>query len=74
MPFGVNSEVGRLRQVMVHRPGPRTHPPDPVQRRRAALRRDWVRGHILNEREVGMTASQRAAKWVGSADPALLSG
>src|SRR6478672_9383411 len=21
MPFGVNSEVGRLRQVMVHRPG-----------------------------------------------------
>ena len=33
--------------------------------------KEWVCAHILNEREVGITAAQRAAEWVGSADPAL---
>ena len=110
MPFGVNSEVGRLRQVMVHRPGlehTRLTPSNAaellfddvlwVARAKAehdmfceAMRdrgvevfeaeellaqalaspeaRDWVCGHILNEREVGITAAPRAAEWVGSAD------
>ena len=114
MPFGVNSEVGRLRQVMVHRPGlehTRLTPANAaellfddvlwVARAKAehdmfceAMRdrgvevfeaedllaqalaspeaRDWVCGHILNEREVGITAAQRAAEWVGSADPAVV--
>ena len=99
MPFGVNSEVGRLRQVMVHRPGlehTRLTPSNAaellfddvlwVARAKAehdmfceAMRdrgvevfeaedllaqalaspeaRDWVCGHILNEREVGITAA-----------------
>ena len=112
MPFGVNSEVGRLRQVMVHRPGlehTRLTPSNAsellfddvlwVARAKAehdmfceAMRdrgvevfeaedllaqalaspeaRDWVCEHILNEREVGITAAQRAAEWAGSADPA----
>jgi arginine deiminase len=34
--------------------------------------RDWVCEHILNEREVGITAAQRAAEWIGSADPAVV--
>jgi arginine deiminase len=114
MTFGVNSEVGRLRQVMVHRPGlehTRLTPSNAeellfddvlwVARAKAehdmfceAMRdrgvevfeaedllaqalanpeaRDWVCGHILNEREVGITAAQRAAEWVGSADPAAV--
>ena len=114
MPFGVNSEVGRLRQVMVHRPGlehTRLTPSNAaellfddvlwVARAKAehdmfceAMRdrgvevfeaedllaqalaspeaRDWVCGHILNEREVGITAAQRAAEWAGSADPAVV--
>ena len=114
MPFGVNSEVGRLRQVMVHRPGlehTRLTPSNAeellfddvlwVARAKAehdmfceAMRdrgvevfeaedllaqalaspeaRNWVCGHILNEREVGITAAQRAAEWVGSADPAVV--
>ena len=114
MPFGVNSEVGRLRQVMVHRPGlehARLTPSNAaellfddvlwVARAKAehdmfceAMRgrgvevfeaadllaqalaspeaRDWVCGHILNEREVGITAARRAAEWVGSADPAVV--
>jgi arginine deiminase len=110
MPFGVHSEVGRLRQVMVHRPGlehTRLTPSNAgellfddvlwvakaksehdafceVMRERGvqvyeterllaeALAepgvRDWVSEHILNEREVGITAAQRAREWVGSAD------
>jgi len=32
--------------------------------------REWVCGHILSEREVGLTAAQRARDWAGSADPA----
>jgi arginine deiminase len=32
--------------------------------------RDWVCGHILNERQVGIVAAQRAREWAGSADPA----
>ena len=114
MPFGVNSEVGRLRQVMVHRPGlehSRLTPSNAaellfddvlwVARAKAehdmfceAMRdrgvevfeaeellaqalasaeaREWVCGHILNEREVGITAAARAAEWVGSAEPAVV--
>ena len=34
--------------------------------------REWVCGHILTEREVGITASQRAAEWVEAADAALV--
>ena len=34
--------------------------------------REWVCGHILNEREVGITAAGRAREWAGSAEPALV--
>jgi len=113
MPFGVHSEVGRLRKVMVHRPGlehTRLTPSNAeellfddvlsvarakaehemfceVMRERGvevfeaetllaeALAkpetRDWVCGHILGEREVGITAAQRAYEWVQTADAAL---
>jgi arginine deiminase len=114
MPFGVNSEVGRLRQVMVHRPGlehARLTPSNAeellfddvlwvsqakkehdafceamrdrgVQVHEAetllaeALNspeaRDWVSDNILNEREVGITAAQRAGEWVQQSGPALV--
>jgi len=32
--------------------------------------RDWVSDHILNEREVGVTAARRGREWVTQADPA----
>jgi arginine deiminase len=114
VPFGVQSEVGRLRQVMVHRPGlehTRLTPSNAaellfddvlwvarakqehdafceVMRDRGVAvylaeqllaealgtseAREWVCGHILNEREVGLTAAGRAREWVGSAEPALV--
>ncbi len=114
MPFGVHSEVGTLRKVMVHRPGlehSRLTPSNAgellfddvlwvarakaehdmfaeVMRERGvevfeaekllaeALAgpgaRDWVCGHILSEREVGITAARRAREWAGTADPALV--
>jgi arginine deiminase len=114
MPFSVQSEVGRLRKVMVHRPGlehSRLTPANAeellfddvlwVARAKAehdmfcqAMRdhgvevfeaeellgqalakaeaRDWVCDHILNERQVGIVAAQRAREWAGSADPALV--
>ena len=114
MPFGVHSEVGRLRQVMVHRPGlehSRLTPANAeellfddvlwvsraksehdafceVMRDRGvevfeaehllaeALRvpeaREWVSQHILNEREVGVTAAPRAHEWVETAGPDLV--
>src|SRR5215471_9035919 len=114
MPFGVHSEVGKLRQVMVHRPGlehSRLTPSnaeellfdDVLWVRRAkeehdafceVMRergvevfeaetllaetlakpevKDWVCQHILNEREVGITAAPRAREWVEHADPALI--
>jgi len=34
--------------------------------------RNWVCDHILNEREVGVTAAGRAREWVAAADPALV--
>ena len=34
--------------------------------------RDWVCGHILSEREVGIAAAQRAREWAAAADPALV--
>src|SRR5262249_13771517 len=32
----------------------------------------WVADHILNEREVGVTAADRAREWVDTADAALV--
>jgi arginine deiminase len=114
MPFGVHSEVGKLRQVMVHRPGlehTRLTPSNAeellfddviwVARAKAehdmfveAMRdrgvevflaeqllaealaqeeaREWVCSHILSERQVGITASQRAREWVDGAEPATV--
>ena len=114
MAFGVNSEVGKLRQVMVHRPGlehTRLTPSNAeellfddviwvnraktehdafceVMRERGvevyyaehllaeALAqpeaRDWVSDHILNEREVGIVAADRAREWARAADGALV--
>src|SRR6185437_15716928 len=114
MPFGVPSEVGKLRKVMVHRPGlehARLTPSNAeellfddvlwVERAQEehdkfsqAMRergvevfeieellaqalakseaRDWVSDHILNERQVGVVAADRAREWVGSAEPAVV--
>jgi arginine deiminase len=111
MPFGVHSEVGKLRKVMVHRPGLehlRLTPSNAeellfddvlwVSKAKSehdafceAMRdrgvevfeaetllaealvkpevRDWVGEHILNEREVGVVASQRAREWIETAEP-----
>jgi arginine deiminase len=114
VPLGVHSEVGRLRRVMVHRPGlehTRLTPSNAgellfddviwVARAKAehdmfveAMRgrgvevflaeqllaealaqaeaREWVCGHILSERQVGVMASRRAREWVESAEPATV--
>jgi arginine deiminase len=114
MALGVHSEVGRLRRVMVHRPGlehARLTPSNAaellfddviwvarakqehdrfaeVMRERGvevfeaesllteALDqpgvRDWVSGHILSEREVGIKAADRAGEWARSADAELV--
>jgi len=109
MDFGVYSEVGTLRKVMVHRPGlehTRLTPTNAAEllfddvlwvaqakREHDAFReamrekgvevfeaetllaealesqaaKDWVCDHVLNEREVGIGASDRARQWVGEA-------
>jgi arginine deiminase len=114
MPLGAYSEVGRLRRVMVHRPGlehTRLTPSNAedllfddviwVARAKAehdmfveAMRdrgvevflaeellaealarpeaREWVCGHILSERQVGITASRQAQEWVDTAEPATV--
>jgi arginine deiminase len=114
MPLGAYSEVGRLRRVMVHRPGlehTRLTPSNAedllfddviwVARTKAehdmfveVMRdrgvevfhaeqllaeavakpeaKDWVCGHILNERQVGITASRQAREWVETAEPATV--
>ena len=106
MAFGVQSVVGKLRKVMVHRPGLehlRLTPSNAeellfddvlwVTKAKSehdafceAMRdrgvevfeaetllaetlvkpevRDWVGEHVLNEREVGIVASQRARQWI----------
>ena len=111
MSFGVHSEVGKLRKVMVHRPGlehTRLTPSNAeellfddvlwvtrakaehdmfceVMRERgvevleaerllaeALVKpevKDWVAEHILSERLIGISASQRARDWVETADP-----
>src|SRR6476469_1678861 len=111
MSLGVQSEVGKLRKVMVHRPGLehlRLTPSNAeellfddvlwvskaksehdafceVMRDRgvevfeaetllaeALVKpevKDWIGTHILNDREVGIVASQRAREWVETADP-----
>jgi arginine deiminase len=114
VPFGVHSEVGRLRRVITHRPGlehTRLTPSNAqellfddviwvaraksehdmfreVMRDRGvevflaeqllaeALdqpgARDWVSGHILSERQVGITAARRGREWATSADAVLV--
>jgi len=114
MPLGVHSEVGRLRRVMVHRPGlehSRLTPSNAeellfddviwVARAKAehdmfveAMRdrgvevllaeqlltealarpeaKEWVCGHILSERQVGVMASRTAREWVDTSDPAVI--
>ena len=114
VPLGAYSEVGRLRRVLVHRPGlehTRLTPSnaeellfddviwvaraksehdtfvevmrdrgvevfDAEQLLAEALvkpeTKDWVSDHILNERQVGITASRRARELVETADPAVL--
>ncbi len=114
MSLGVHSEVGRLRRVMVHRPGlehTRLTPSNAgellfddviwVARAKAehdmfceVMRdrgvevfhvehlltealdqpgaRDWVSEHILNEREVGIAAADRAREWAESSDAELV--
>jgi arginine deiminase len=109
MALGVHSEVGRLRQVIVHRPGlehSRLTPSNAeellfddvlwvhrakqehdnfveLMRERGvtvhlaetllaealagADARQWVSTHILNEREVGVGAADRARAWVDDA-------
>jgi len=32
--------------------------------------KDWIAEHVLSERQIGITASQRAREWVDAADPA----
>jgi arginine deiminase len=108
----VHSEVGKLRKVMIHRPGlehTRLTPSNAeellfddvlwvsqakkehdafaeVMRERGVEVfqaevllaetlvkpevKDWVCEHILNERQVGITAADRAREWVETADPA----
>src|SRR4249920_4137157 len=112
MPLGAYSEVGKLRRVMVHRPGlehSRLTPSNAedllfddvlwvtrakaehdmfceVMRERgievliaeelladALVKpevKDWVSDHVLNERQVGITAAGRAREWVETADAA----
>src|SRR5262245_3265558 len=112
MPFGVHSEVGKLRKVMVHRPGlehTRLTPSnaeellfdDVLWVKKAkdehdafveAMRerdvevfhaeellaealakpevRTWVSDHILNEKEVGITAADRGREWAETAEAA----
>jgi arginine deiminase len=114
VPLGAYSEVGRLRRVMVHRPGlehTRLTPSNAedllfddviwVSRAKAehdmfveAMRdrgvevflaeqllaealarpeaKEWVCGHVLSERQVGVMASRTAQEWVDTADAAVL--
>ena len=113
MPLGAYSEVGRLRKVIVHRPGLEHARLTPLNAEellfddvlwvsrakaehdmfREAMQergvevfeaeellagalvkpeaREWVCGHILAERQVGITASRRAREWIEAADAAL---
>src|SRR5215831_15668379 len=90
MALGVHSEVGRLRKVMVHRPGlehTRLTPSNAaellfddvlwVARAKqehdafAGVMRevkDWVYGHILSERQIGISAAAQAHEWVQTAE------
>ena len=113
MPLGAYSEVGRLRKVIVHRPGLEHARLTPLNAEellfddvlwvsrakaehdmfREAMQergvevfeaeqllaealvkpeaREWVCGHILAERQVGITASRRAREWIAAADAAV---
>jgi arginine deiminase len=112
MAFGVHSEVGKLRKVMIHRPGlehSRLTPSNAeellfddvlwvtrakiehdafaeVMRERGVEvfhaesllaetlvkpeAKDWVCDHILNERQIGIGAAERAREWVEGASGA----
>ena len=112
MTLGVHSEVGKLRKVMVHRPGlehSRLTPSNAeellfddvlwvsraksehdafceVMRERGVEVflaeqlltetlvkpevKDWICEHILNERQIGIGATERAREWVETAKPA----
>src|SRR5271169_6220764 len=114
MPFGVHSEVGRLRRVIVHRPGlehsrltpsnaeellfddvlwvskaKREHDSFCEAMRERGVEvfeaekllaealvkpeaKDWVCNHILDERQIGITASTRAREWVDTAEADLV--
>ena len=114
MSFGVHSEVGKLRQVMVHRPGlehTRLTPSNAeellfddvlwvskaksehdafcevmhdrgvevyhaeqllAEALDAPGAREWVGDHILNEREVGISAADRAREWAATANAAVV--
>ena len=114
MSLGVHSEVGKLRKVLIHRPGlehSRLTPSNAeellfddvlwvkkakeehdafaeVMRERgvevyhaeallaeALVKpevKEWACEHILNEREVGISAARRAREWVQTADPPLV--
>ena len=62
--YGVHSEVGRLRKVLVCAPGPRAPPAHAEQQRRAALRR----------RDVGRERPARPRRLRQQADPARRRG
>src|SRR4029079_3637072 len=34
--------------------------------------KDWVCNHVLNERQIGVSAVARAREWVATAEPALV--
>ena len=60
--MGATSEVGRLRTVLLHRPGRRAAPADPPQQRPAALRRRPVGGpRAGGARRLRRRAAPRAA-------------
>src|SRR6476646_3657067 len=64
MGMAVRSEVGKLRKVMVHRPG--------LEHTRLTPENasDLLFDHALNERMVGINGSQRAREWITHAPPA----
>ncbi|HEY3610960.1 MAG TPA: arginine deiminase [Pseudonocardiaceae bacterium] len=114
MAFGVHSEVGRLRKVLVHRPGleharltpsnaaellfddilwvskaksehdafcevMREHGVEVFEAEQllaealgAPAARNWATEHILNDREIGVTAARRAREWMDAAPPPLV--
>ena len=71
MTLGVHSEVGKLRRVIVHRPG-LEHTRLTPSNAEELLFDDvlWVAQHVLNELEVGIGAAARASEWLETASAA----